>query len=147
MKEEAKAESLRGGGISKSGINILDFSPKKSSAVSKIDKKALTKQMKQKSVLNGGNGIMGTLVSLNEEDDDDSGDEVNLDDYMKEQAKKKALAQQEANDGRLHELEKHRLEDEIKLLIKKQKDKDSQDSDYNLKQKNSGQRKKSNKRK
>lgn len=36
---------------------------------------------------------MGTLVSLNEEDDDDSGDEVNLDDYMKEQAKKKALAQ------------------------------------------------------
>lgn len=65
---------------------------------------------------------MGTLFDLDEEDSDD---QALAHDFEAERAAERMKQQATMNDAKLHEIEKNRLEEEIKNLIKQKKDKDS----------------------
>ena len=137
QKELAVAESLRGGVITKLGINILDHTPIKGEE-QKTDKKDAGKSVKKNLIGAGKTMETGASVQLNEEDDEE---ERELENYRKMMERQDAQRRQELNDLKIFESEKEKLEYEIQDLMKlkekeREKEKEKTDSQQtNTKQK------------
>lgn len=102
-------ESIKQMGPNNTKYNILDFSPSKAPVAPPSKKKGKGKNFNKQGTILGVLG-QGTLAELDDEDSEEDQDYLaSLEEHRKRQAEEEVIS-----DQKLHEIEKNRLDQEIR---------------------------------